>query len=319
MKIILTFVYGVRIKGTAYPVYLFGSIDVGDIRASVIVSAAVAVLFFLMWVLLSHSFLQIATSTGKVIHREYREKHSRQRSIDAALLGREISRFTASPNYMLNCGLGTFLMPLCAIAVLWKGGELFEMLDAMFAETEGSVLLLLCVVLCGLASMNFMTAPSVSLEGKSIWLLQSLPVEPWRIFRAKISMQLLLTGLPLLLCVMCTEAVYSMYSLQLLMIFLFGGSYVLLMALVGLFLGVKMPTLTWTNEIMPIKQGGAVIITLLCGFVYMVLLFVGFMLMPGWKLGFCRYMSCFVGANLFLSAYFYLWLRKKGVARFSAL
>ena len=312
-------VYGARIKGTAYPVYLFGSIGVGDISASVIVSAAVAVLFFLMWVLLSHSFLQIATSTGKVIHREYREKHSRQRSIDAALLGREISRFTASPNYMLNCGLGTFLMPLCAIAVLWKGSELFEMLDAMFAETEGSVLLLLCVVFCGLVSMNFMTAPSISLEGKSIWLLQSLPVEPWRIFKAKIRMQLLLTGIPLLLCIGCTEAVYSMYWLQLLMILLFGGSYVLLMALVGLFLGIKMPILTWTNEIMPIKQGGAVIITLLCGFVYMILLFVGFMLLPGWRLGFCRYISCFVGGNLFLSIYFYLWLRKKGVARFSAL
>ena len=75
MKIILTFVYGVRIKGTAYPVYLFGSIGVGDIRASVIVSAAVAVLFFLMWVLLSHSFLQIATSTGKVICIPGGKKH----------------------------------------------------------------------------------------------------------------------------------------------------------------------------------------------------------------------------------------------------
>ena len=299
--------------------YLFGCIGIGDVTASVIVSAAVAVLFFLMWVLLSRSFLQITTSTGKVIHREYRETHSRKRSIDAALLGRELSRFTASPNYMLNCGLGTFLMPLCAIAVLWKGSELFEMLDAMFAETEGSVTLLLCVMLCGLASMNFMTAPSVSLEGKSLWLLQSLPVEPWRIFRAKIRMQLLLTGLPLLLCVGCTETVYSMYWLQLLMILLFGGSYMLLMAQVGLFLGIKMPTLTWTNEIVPIKQGGAVIITLLCGFVYMILLFAGFMLLPGWRLGFCRYMICFVGANLFLSGWIYLWLRKKGTTRFSAL
>lgn len=312
-------VYGARIKGAAYPVYLFGSIGIGDVRASVIVSTAVAVLFFLMWVLLSRSFLQIATSTGKEVRREYRETHSRKRSIDAALLGREFSRFTASPNYMLNCGLGTFLMPLCAIAVLWKGGELFEMLDAMFAETEGSVTLLLCVVFCGLVSMNFMTAPSVSLEGKSLWLLQSLPVEPWRIFRAKIRMQVLLTGLPLLLCVGCTEAVYSMYLLQLLTILLFGGSYVLLMALVGLFLGIKMPTLTWTNEIMPIKQGGAVIITLLCGFVYMILLFAGFMLLSGWRLGFCRYMSCFVGANLVLSGWVYLWLRKKGTTRFSAL
>ena len=312
-------VYGTRIKGAAYPVYLFGCIGIGDVRASVSVSAAVAVLFCLMWVLLSRSFLQIATSTGKVIHREYREKHSRQRSIDAALLGREFSRFTASPNYMLNCGLGTFLMPLCAIAVLWKGGELFEMLDAMFAETEGSVMLLLCVGFCGLVSMNFMTAPSVSLEGKSLWLLQSLPVETWRIFRAKIRMQLLLTGLPLLLCIVCMEVVYPIHSTQLLILLLFAGSYVLFMALVGLLFGIKMPTLTWTNEIMPIKQGGAVIITLLCGFIYMIVLFAGFMLLPGWRLGFGRYISCFVSANLLLSVYCYLWLRKKGVARFSAL
>ena len=312
-------VYGARIKGAAYPVYLFGRVGVGNFRASVIVSAAVLVLFGLMWLLLSRSFLQIATSTGKVAHREYQETRSRQRGIDAVLLSREISRFTASPNYMLNCGLGTFLMPLCAVVVLWKGGALFEMLDAMFAETADSVPLLICVVLCGLASMNFMTAPSVSLEGKGLWLLQSLPVDPWKIFQVKIRMQLLLTGLPLLLCIVCTATIYHLHSLQLLMIFLFAGSYVLLMALAGLTLGVKMPTLTWTNEIMVIKQGAPVLITLFGGFGYMVLLFVGYMLLPGWMLGFCGYMSCFVIVNLFLSVWFYLWQRKKGVDRFSML
>ena len=54
------------------------------------------------------------------------------------------------------------------------------MLDAMFAETAGSVPLLLCVVLCGSASMNFMTAPFISLEGKSLWLLQSLSIDIWK-------------------------------------------------------------------------------------------------------------------------------------------
>ena len=49
----------------------------------------------------------------------------------------------------------------------------------------------------------------------------------------------------------------------------------LLMALVGLFFGVKMPTLTWTGEIMPIKQGAPVMITLFCGFGYREIL-VGF-------------------------------------------
>lgn len=87
--------------------------------------------------------------------------------------------------------------------------------------------------------------------------------------------------------------------------------YVLLMALAGLFLGVKMPTLTWTNEIMPMKQGGPVVLTVFGGFGYMVLLFVGFMLLPGWMLGFCGYVGCFVGANLFLTVWIWKWLHKK--------
>ena len=291
--------------------YLFGSVGLGDVRAAIIVSAALVVLFGMMWVLLSNSFLQIATSTGKVARREYRETHSRQRSIDIALLSREFSRFTASPNYMLNCGLGTFLMSLCAIAVLWKGGDLFAVLDAMFVESADSVPLLLCVVLCGLASMNFMTAPSVSLEGKSLWLLQSLPVEPWSIFSGKNQDAASFNRFAI-------ASVYHVYGSSLSPSFAttaadfsFASSYVLLMALVGLLLGIKMPTLTWTNEIMPIKQGAPVVLTLFGGFGYMVLLFVGFMLLPGWILGFCGYMSCFVGTNLFLSVWVYLWLRKK--------
>ena len=61
------------------------------------------------------------------------------------------------------------------------------------------------------------------------------------------------------------------------------------------------------------------IITLFGGFVYMALLFAGFMLLPGWILGFCGYVSCFVGVNLFISVLEYLWLRKKGVAIFESL
>ena len=44
--------------------------------------------------------------------------------------------------------------------------------------------------------------------------------------------------------------------------------FVLFMALFGLMLGLKMPNLTWTNEITPIKQGGAVMLALFSGFAY---------------------------------------------------
>ena len=312
-------VYGAQIKSGAYPLYLFGSVGVGDGKAMRIVAAAVAVLFGLTWVLLSRSFLSLATSAGKTERRKYRETAGRQRSVDAALLRRELAHFTGSPSYMLNCGLGTFLMPVCAVAVLWKGRGLFAVLDAMFADTPGSVPVLLCVMLCGLASMNFMAAPSVSLEGKSLWLMQSLPVDPWKLFRAKIRMQLLLTALPLLLGIVCTAIVYPLPALYLCVIVLFAVSYTLLEALSGLTLGVKMPTLTWTNEIMPIKQGAPVMLTLFGGMGYTVLLFAGFLLLPGWTLGFAGYMACFIGANVIMCVCDYLWLRKKGTARFAAL
>lgn len=312
-------VYGAQIKSSAYPLYLFGSVGVGNGTAMLIVAAAVAALFSLTWVLISRSFLSLATSTGKTERRKYRETTSRQRSVDAALLSRELAHFTGSPSYMLNCGLGTFLMPVCAVAALWKGRSLFAMLDAMFVDTPGSVPVLLCVILCGLASMNFMAAPSISLEGKSLWLMQSLPVNPWKLFQAKIRMQFLLTALPLLLCIVCAAIVCPMSPIFLLVIALFAASYTLLSALSGLMLGVKMPTLTWTNEIMPIKQSAPVVIALFGGMGYTILLFAGFLLLPGWMLGFAGYMACFIGVNVILCICDYLWLRKTGTSRFAAL
>ena len=60
---------------------------------------------------------------------------------------------------------------------------------------------MLSICLCGVASMNDMTAPSVSLEGKSLWLMQSLPVTPWQVLKAKLSMQIILTAVPMALCI----------------------------------------------------------------------------------------------------------------------
>jgi len=90
-------------------------------------------------------------------------------------------------------------------------------------------------------------------------------------------------------------------------------------ALAGLTLGVKMPVLTWTDQLMPIKQSAPVMLTLFGGMGYTVLLFAGFLLLPGWRLGFAGYAACFAAANLLLCAVLHRWLRKKGAALFAAL
>ena len=311
--------YGAKIKGAAYPLYLFGKVGTGDVAAMLLVSAVVFALFAIVWVLISRSFLKIATSSGKTEKRVYKEKAAKFKSIPGALLGREFGRFLSSPVYMLNCGLGILLLPIAGAALLWKGGTIISVMNEVFSAREGCTPLILCAMICVLASMNDMAAPSVSLEGKSFWLVQSLPVTPWQVLRAKLEVQLLLTGIPVLICFACLLFLYPYAPLEMLLTILVLISYVLFSALFALFLGLMTANLTWTNEVTPIKQNVGVLFAMLSGFAYTVLLCAGFMLLDGWKLGFTGYMALFGGVTLVLCALLWLWLRIKGCSRFASL
>ena len=61
-----------------------------------------------------------------------------------------------------------------------------------------------------------------------------------------------------------------------------------------------------------IKQSMGVMIAMFGGWAYTILFCVGFLLLPGWKLGFAGYMGAFIGLNLVLCAKLYLWLKKRG-------
>ena len=311
--------YGAKIRGAAYPLYLFGKVGIGDGGAMLIVSGVMFALFALVWVLISRSFLKIATSSGKTERRVYKEKAVKPRSVSRALLGREFSRFLSSPVYMLNCGLGIVMLPIAGAALAWKGGAILSVLNEVFGAWEGSTMLILCALICVLASMNDMATPSVSLEGKTLWLARSLPVTPWQVLRAKLEMQLLLTGIPVLICFLCLLFIYP-YSLpQMLTTVFLLLSYVLFSGLFDLFLGLLTPNLTWTNEMMPIKQSISVVLAMVSGFGYTILLCAGFMLLDGWKLGITGYLALFGGVTLALSALLWLWLRKRGCSRFASL
>lgn len=312
-------VYGEKIKGSAYLLFAFGSVGVGNMKASLIMIALVAVTFLLMWLLISKSFLQVATSTGKVSKVIYRERAMKQESVTKALLFREFKHFTSSPGYMLNSGLGIFLMPICAVVLLWKGRKILTVLNGMFGSQNGSVLLLITIMLCGLISMDIMTAPSISLEGKSLWIAQSLPVTSWQVLRAKLDMQLILNGIPVMLCMICVAAVCPFKIGQFVMMILQVLSYMFVMAVFGLFMGVMKPVLTWTNELTPIKQSAPAMITMFGGFGYTALLFIGYMVLPGYTLGYVRYIGIFIVVNVVAGLTLYFWLRTKGCERFAEL
>ncbi|MDY3244621.1 MAG: hypothetical protein SOX38_11875, partial [Candidatus Limiplasma sp.] len=93
---------------------------------------------------------------------------------------------------------------------------------------------------------------------------------------------------------------------------------VLLMALFGLFMGLKMPNLNWTSEITPIKQSGSVMFSLLGSWVYAILpgaaaLLLGSHLTPA------LVPSLFALLTAALCVLLYVWLKKRGTRVFAAL
>ena len=322
-------VYGMKIRGSAYLLYLFGMIFVVlAIRLCssaffsyrtlpVCASTRIALLALTLWGI-ARSFLKIATATGSVKKVRFEHRAVRAQSVQRALFGKELRRFTASPNYMLNCGLGILMLPVAGIVLLIKGGALGRMLADVFSGNVGVVPVLMCAAVCLLASMNDMAAPAVSLEGRNLWLVQSLPVVPWQALRAKLDVQLVLTGVPVLFCALCMVIALPGSALEKALLVIVALLYTLLSALAALALGLKMPNLTWTNETTPIKQSGCVMLSLFANWFYALALG-GLYFLCGNALSAAVYLAIFAVVTAAGSALLLRWVKKQGARIFAAL
>ncbi len=267
---------GNLMKTIFYPLYQMGLGAEGNIISTLIFIAVNAVIFALTYLVLSHSFLKLATTDRGTAKKKYRKKSVRQSSIASALLKKELQRFVGSANYMLNCGLGIIIMPLAAIMLAVKSSDIIPLSDQLSAPDRALVAIGAICILC---SMNIISAPSVSLEGKSLWLTQTLPVSAKDILAAKLKAHVVLTIVPAMTCVISVcvliRPTLPFMILTPITIFLF----VVFTAASGLALNLKMPNTEWTNEVVPIKQSMPVMITLFGAWASIMVLAVGYILL----------------------------------------
>lgn len=285
--------------------------------ALLVTLAVTAALLVLTCWILARSFLRIATASGSVSKVKYREKAAKLRSVPRAMFGKELARFTASPNYMLNCGLGLLFLPIVGILLLVKAAWVRDIV-ALLEWDADFLTLMLSGALCSMASMVDITAPSVSLEGKSLWLAQSLPILPWEALRAKLRLQVILAGVPLAFASLCAILALRPGLSGALLLLLLPQVFSVLMAAFGLFLNLKRPNFHWTSEIAPIKQSLSVTAALFGGLVLAVGLMVAGWLLRNVLSPMIMAWACTV--ILAAAAAFLLhWLKTAGAKTFAAL
>lgn len=309
---------GLTVQGAVYPLYLFGKAGTGDFSALLLVAAVVLVVFALACLLLSRSFLKMATMTTSVSTKSVRKTKLEASSVSLALLRKELDHFFNNATYIMNCGESLILLPLAGLAVLIKGGEYVPMLQNSPFLESGLVAAGVSGLIAMLAGMNNIAEPSVSMDAKQMWLLKSLPLTPWQLLLAKMEAHWVLTGLPVLFCCICVLIILPVSLLQGIYLLLFPQLFVVFCAALDLFIGLKMPVMDWTNEMTVIKQSAGVFVSLLASFGYVAALGGLYALLME-HVSANVYMVCACFVTLVLDVLLILWHRQKGAACFQEL
>ena len=259
-------------RKNAYPLYLLGKAAEGEPVPMLISAALIFVLFAVVCFALSRTFIGIATVTASAKKKVYRERTAKQRSLTGAMLVKEWERFSSSATYMLNCGIGLVMLLLLGVASFFFAPHFREELVGPITEALGSPAIAenLFSVGAGVAVLVIsstidVTSPSVSLEGKSLWIPRSLPLPAADFLRGKLLLHLLLAFPFECIASLCLTISFRLPFYGFLLMFLLASFATAVFAEFGLILNLKRHDFSWTNEVYPIKQSMSVGICLLGG------------------------------------------------------
>ena len=172
-----------------------------------------------------------------------------------ALLKKEAKRFFGTPMYFWNSGIGLIMLLAAGVAAL----VMREKLMAFIALTGGELPVLpiaagvmgFCLCTCVIA------APSVSLEGRYLWILREAPLKESALLWVKVGFQLLLSVPCTVIAGVCLTMALEFPLWQGGVLLLFSVLFALFQGVFGMLMGLTFPKLDAVNETVVVKQGMA--------------------------------------------------------------
>ena len=210
---------------------------------------------------LSATFLRTATASHRSIKKRKLDMSvTRPASPIQAITAKELHKFLGCPVYLTNMGLGVILtaaLPVVSIILRDKIAALLPLLESLNLTP-----LVICAVLSFATSTCCISNPSVSLEGKNIWILKSMPVSPREILLAKLNFHVWMTVPVSMVAGFAMAITFDCSPMEILLVTLIPGLLALTNGLLGLWAGVKFAKLDYINEAYPCKQSISVMIAM---------------------------------------------------------
>ena len=253
------------LQAWVWPICALGRGCSGEVLYFLIFAAISGAAFGAVYWLLARTFLKSATSRRSIRRRKLDMDGGKAGSPTGAIVFKEWKHFLGSPVYLTNLGIGILMMVAVTVLGVIFRGKLLEALDVyaqMGLDLSAYFPLLICAMLAFLVSMMFISAPSVSLEGKNLWILKSMPVSAKQILNAKLKFHLLLATPVTVIAGLVLAVTYGCGFVDILLCGLVPGLLTVLCGVLGMSCGLKWAKLDWLSEAYPCKQGAAVGITM---------------------------------------------------------
>ena len=299
-----------------YPLYAFGQASLGSWLHIAGFAACCVIPFALVYAILARGFLAVTTRRPSVKKLVYRERALKTSGVGAALLRKELGRFAANGMYILNAAMGSVLTVAAAAALIIYRDEAALLLSALpEGMGEGAVILALCF----LNATDVISAPSISLESKTLWLLKSLPVPAGRILMAKVYLHLVIALPPTLIASVCCCAALPFPPAGAAMVVLIPALTCVFGALLGVAVNLRYPKFDYINETAVIKNSMSVTVTLFGSWALLAAAALLYGLALHRVMGMTPYLYICAALLAALCAALYLSLHRSGARRFAEL
>ena len=178
-----------------------------------------------------------------------------------ALYKKEIKRYFGSIMYVTNTIMGSVMLIIMSFGLLIFGvdkiGQIIEI--PTLSKIVSSVM---PFVISLFVSLSVTTQASISLEGKNLWIIKSIPVKPIDIFKSKIMVNLTVTVIPILISSTIISLVIKPPLNAFIFMYILPILYAVLTSILGLIINLHFPRFDFKNEIYVIKQSIASMISI---------------------------------------------------------
>lgn len=183
----------------------------------------------------------------------------KEHSILQALIFKEFRLFLSLPIYFMNTAFMIISLPIGLLALMIVPDTISQLVVAEINDYIPYI----AIILGGMLALTNTTSVSLSLEGKHINLLLSLPIERAMIYKGKVYFNLLLFLPPSLLSSLMIIWILNLEGVALLFTILIPFVLVVFSSWVGMLMNSFFQNYLWDNENQVVKQSMAVLLNIL--------------------------------------------------------